>query len=84
MRTTVEISDSLLAEVRRLMAKRRTTLRELVEDGLRRVVKEGRQRVPRDMPEAAFSGTFGFAPGVAASDLPQLIRAELKDQAGRR
>ena len=35
MRTTVEISDSLFAKVKRTMQERRTTLRALVEDGFR-------------------------------------------------
>ena len=38
MKTTVDIPDSLLNEARRTAAKRRTTLRSLVEEGLRRVL----------------------------------------------
>lgn len=77
MRTTVEISDSLLAEVRRLMAERKTTLRALVEDGLRRVVEERRQDPPPPLPHAAFPGEPGFAAGANAADLPALIAAEI-------
>ena len=38
MKTTVEISDALLAEAKTLAAQRGTTLRALIERGLRDVV----------------------------------------------
>jgi len=38
MKTTFDIPDSLLNEARRAAAKRGTTLRSLVEEGLRRVL----------------------------------------------
>jgi hypothetical protein len=39
MKTTVEISDALLAAARKLAAKNGTTVRALIEEGLRRVVQ---------------------------------------------
>lgn len=84
MRTTVEISESLLAEVRRIMAERGTTLRALVEEGLRRVVREEQASLPPTMPDATFPGSPGFAAGVNAADLPELIQAAIHDQAARR
>ncbi|HZX97640.1 MAG TPA: type II toxin-antitoxin system VapB family antitoxin [Myxococcales bacterium] len=39
MKTTVEISDALLAAARKLAAKNGTTVRALIEEGLRRVVE---------------------------------------------
>jgi Bacterial antitoxin of type II TA system, VapB len=39
MKTTVEISDALLAAARKLAATRKTTVRALIEEGLRRVVE---------------------------------------------
>ena len=41
MKTTVEISDALLKEARRVAARRNVTLRTLIEEGLRQVVKTG-------------------------------------------
>jgi Bacterial antitoxin of type II TA system, VapB len=56
MKTTVEIADSLFSEARRLAERERTTLRALVEEGLRKVVAErsrpGRFRLRR----ASFRG----------------------------
>jgi len=43
VKTTVEISDSLLAEAKRLAASRRTTLRQLIEDGLRDSLRKTRK-----------------------------------------
>jgi hypothetical protein len=56
MKTTVEISDSLLREVRRLAAREGVTLRTLVERGLRRVVAETKQEVPFKLRRASFKG----------------------------
>ncbi len=44
MKTTVEISDALLEEARRLAAEESTTLRELIERGLHAVLRERRAR----------------------------------------
>ncbi len=43
MKTTVEISDSLLDEARRVAGREGTTLRSLIEQGLRQVLA-GRER----------------------------------------
>ena len=40
MKTTIEITDSLLARAKRVAASEGTTLRELVETGLRRVLEQ--------------------------------------------
>jgi Arc/MetJ family transcription regulator len=40
MKTTIDIAEALLDEARRQADRRGTTLRALVEDGLRRVLKE--------------------------------------------
>ena len=45
MKTTIEISEALLQKAKRLAMRESTTLRELVEAGLRRVLEE-RQRKP--------------------------------------
>ena len=46
MKTTLEISDPLLEKAKRLAAREKTTLRELVEAGLRIVLEQRRQQAP--------------------------------------
>jgi len=40
MKTTVDIEDGLAFEVRKLAAEERRTLKDLVEEGLRRVLRD--------------------------------------------
>lgn len=46
MKTTIEISDPLFAEVKRLAAREQTTVRALVEEGLRSTI-ERRRAAPK-------------------------------------
>lgn len=71
MKTTIEIADSLFAEARELAAARNTTLRALVEAGLREVLHEQRsRREPFKLRRATFKGKG--------------LRAELQDHPFRR
>jgi Arc/MetJ family transcription regulator len=64
MKTTIDIADALLAEAKRIAAEQRTTLRELVEQGLRGVIEHRRQRVGFTLRDASFAGN-GLRPEVA-------------------
>jgi hypothetical protein len=66
MKTTIELSDSLLAEARRVAAREGTTVRALVEQGLRHVLAERRRKRPFRLRRAAFKGN-GVQPGVAGA-----------------
>jgi len=56
MKTTVEISDSLLRQVRRLAAREGVTLRALVERGIRFVLAETKHGVSFKLRRASFKG----------------------------
>lgn len=56
MKTTVEISDPLFEQVRALAASEGTTLRELVEAGLRLVLRDRPQRQGFSLRDARFKG----------------------------
>jgi hypothetical protein len=56
MKTTVEISDTLLREVRELAAREGVTLRTLVERGLHRVVADTQRDAPFKLRRASFKG----------------------------
>ncbi len=56
MKTTVDISDELLKKAKRLAAKRRTTLREIIEQGIRNTVKEHQRGVKYVLPDMSVNG----------------------------
>lgn len=56
MKTTVDISDSLLRDARKLAAREGIALRELMERGLRRVLAETKQGAPFKLRRASFKG----------------------------
>lgn len=56
MKTTVEISDPLLREARKVAAREGVTLRTLIERGLHHVVGETRAATPFKLRRATFKG----------------------------
>lgn len=56
MKTTVEISDALAREAREVAAREHTTLRELIEAGLRAVLRERRRKVGFRLRDASVGG----------------------------
>lgn len=67
MKTTVEISDALLERARDLLATEKTTLRALIEEGLRRVIEEHAERKPFKLRRASFGGR-GLQPEMRGAD----------------
>jgi hypothetical protein len=55
VKTTIEITDSLLTQAKQLAAARSTTLRQIVEEGLRNVI-ETKQRKPFRLRDGSFGG----------------------------
>jgi hypothetical protein len=56
MKTTFEIPDPLLREARKLALRERTTLRALVERGLRQVIADKKRRGKFRLRQASFKG----------------------------
>lgn len=56
VKTTVEISDPLLREARKLAAREGVTLRTLVERGLRRIISDTGHAAPFKLRRASFKG----------------------------
>jgi hypothetical protein len=67
MKTTVDISDALLERARDVLAAEKTTLRALIEEGLRLVIAEHAQRKPFKLRRASFKGR-GLQPEVRDAD----------------
>lgn len=67
MKTTVDISDALLERARDLLAAEKTTLRALIEEGLRLVIDEHAGRKPFKLRQVSFEGR-GLQPEVRDAD----------------
>jgi hypothetical protein len=57
MKTTVEISDTLLREARKFAAHEGTTLRAVIERGLRHAIQQTSPRKPFKLRRASFAGS---------------------------
>ncbi len=71
MKTTIEIADSLFQEARRLAQRENTTLKALVEQGLRRTVAERKARGGFRLRKATFKGK-GLQPAVAGASWKEI------------
>lgn len=56
MKTTVEISDSLLREAKRVAAREGTTVRALIDQGLRHAVAQRKRGSAFRLRKATFKG----------------------------
>jgi hypothetical protein len=65
MKTTVEIADSLLEEAKQVASDEETTLRELMEEGLRRAIADRKRRRTFRLRRGSFKGK-GLQPGIAS------------------
>jgi hypothetical protein len=79
MKTTIELSDELLEQVRRVARAEGATLRALVEEGLQRSLEARRravQRPPLDFPSYGGSGLTDEFQGAPWSRLRDEIYRE--------
>ena len=68
MKTTIDVADALLREAREVAARDQTTLKELVQEGLRRVLDERRPRPNAFRLREIAPGNGGFQPEFADGD----------------
>jgi len=83
MKTTIHIPDSLFDEARKVAAQEKTTLKALVEEGLRKVVTEHQDRRPKGfkLRHAAFKGQ-GLQPHVAGVTWDQILDLSYEGRGG--
>jgi hypothetical protein len=81
MKTTVEISDRLFEEARRLAHREGTTLRGLIEEGLRRLLSDRRARPPFRLRSASFQGE-GLAPELDQAGWEEIRRRSYEGRGG--
>ena len=73
MKTTVEIADGLLEDARRAATKDKTTVRALIEEGLRHVLKARRSSGPFRLRDGSVKGN-GLQPGIREGDWEEIRR----------
>jgi Bacterial antitoxin of type II TA system, VapB len=71
MKITIQIPDSLFEEARQLAHRERTTLKALVEEGLRRIISERKRRGGFHLRRATFRGD-GLQPHLAGASWDQI------------
>jgi hypothetical protein len=81
MKTTVEISDALAAEAKALARREKTTLRALIEAGLRQLLRDRRRRGHFQLREAGFGGR-GLQPGFRDGDWQRIREAAYEGRGG--
>ena len=72
MKTTVEISDALLESARELAAARSTTLRQIIEEGLVKVIDSSAKRPRYRMKDLSVGGK-GPAPDKTWEEIRDMI-----------
>jgi hypothetical protein len=80
MKTTIEITDDLLTRAKRIAQRDGTTLRELVEDGLRRTLQEREQPVKRELKPLPTMGGGWLLPPYDKLGLTQAIYDDYEDR----
>jgi hypothetical protein len=83
MKTTVHIPDGLFDEARKLAQQEKTTLKALVEEGLRKVVSErrGRKSAGYTLRKASFKG-HGLQPHLAGVTWDQILDVSYEGRGG--
>ena len=71
MKTTVEISDNLLEEAKRLAAREGTTVKALIEQSLRQIIAAKKNPGVFRLRKATFKGQ-GLHPGVSTATWEQI------------
>ncbi|MDX2223689.1 MAG: hypothetical protein SFV21_13135 [Rhodospirillaceae bacterium] len=81
MKTTVEISDGLLRQVKKQAEREGVTLRTLIERGLHRVITERKGRPAFKLRRVKFGGQ-GLQPEFRGASWEKLIDASYQGRGG--
>ena len=81
MKTTIDLPETLLEEARRTAAERSTTVRALVEAGLRRELSQAAKRPRFRLRDASFEGR-GRRPELAGASWEKLRELAYEERGG--
>ena len=83
MKTTLDIADPLLSQARKIAAREGTTLRALVEQGLRQVVEEKKRPGKKfKLRDASFKGGGGLRPELKDATWEQILEIASEGRGG--
>jgi Arc/MetJ family transcription regulator len=80
MKTTIDITDGLLAEAKQVAARKHTTVRALVEDGLRLVLDREKDEKPFKLRDGCVGGS-GLRPEMRDASHEEWLDAVYGDRA---
>jgi len=81
MKTTIDIADSLLREAKNISILESTTVRALVEEGLREAIKKRKTGRPFKLRQATFKGK-GLQPDFSVAQWDKIRSAAHEDHRG--
>ncbi len=81
MKTTVHIPDSLLEEARKIANQEQTTIKALIEEGLRRTIDNRKKRSAFRLRKATFKGK-GFQPNAAGASWEKIREMTYEGRGG--
>ena len=81
MKTSVEIPDSLFEEARKVAHRDRTTLKVLVEEGLRKIISDRKRRKGFRLRRATFKGN-GLQSHLAGTSWDQIRELSYEGRGG--
>jgi len=81
MKTSIQIPNSLFEEARKLAHRERTTLKALVEEGLRRIISDRKQRSGFRLRKATFKGN-GIQPHLADASWDRIRELSYEGRGG--
>ena len=81
MKTTVHIPDSLLEEARKIASQEHTSIKALIEEGLRRTIDNRKQNRVFRLRKATFKGN-GLQSDVAGASWDRIRKLSYGDRGG--
>ena len=80
MKTTIDLADALFGEAKRVAARDGTTLRTLIEEGLRLALDRRSGKGAFRLRDASFKGGRGLHPDFARRGLSSLREAAYEEE----
>lgn len=81
MKTTIDIYDSLLEEVRQQASREKTSVKALVEEGLRKLMADRKQKTDFRLRKTTFKGR-GLQAHIADASWEQIREIAYKGRGG--